>query len=323
MEPYPGVASLDVDATLQKKDYSPKEMVRNAENFYVSLGLPRLPETFWERSQFSKPADREVVCHASAWGLDGGNDLRIKMCIKQTYDELRVIYHELGHSYYQGAYKDQPPLFQGGAHSGFHEAIGDTITLSMTPDYLAEVGLIDSAGQSREAIINRQMQMALDKIAFLPFGKLVDEWRWKVFSGEVTPENYNAAWWELREQYQGITPPVERSEEHFDPGAKYHIPANTSYTRYFLAHILQFQFQRALCEAAGHEGELQACSIYESEEAGERLQAMLEAGASEPWQDTLEKLTRTREMDATAIIDYFEPLMGYLKEQNAERSCGW
>ena len=323
LEPYPGVASLDVDSTLEKKDYSPKEMVRNAENFYVSLGLPRLPETFWERSQFTKPADREVVCHASAWGLDGGNDLRIKMCIKQTYDELRVIYHELGHSYYQGAYKDQPPLFQAGAHSGFHEAIGDTVTLSMTPEYLAEVGLIDSAGQSREAVINRQMQMALDKIAFLPFGKLVDEWRWKVFSGEVTPDNYNAAWWALRQQYQGITPPVERTEEQFDPGAKYHIPANTSYTRYFLAHILQFQFQRALCEAAGHEGELQACSVYGSKEAGERIQAMLEAGASEPWQNTLEKLTGTREMDATAIIDYFEPLMGYLKEQNAERSCGW
>ena len=323
MEPYPGVASLDVDTTLKKKDYSPKEMVRNAEAFYVSLGLPRLPETFWERSQFTKPADREVVCHASAWGLDGGNDLRIKMCINQTYDELRVIYHELGHSYYQGAYKDQPALFQDGAHSGFHEAIGDTVTLSMTPEYLAEVGLIDSAEQSREAVINRQMMMALDKIAFLPFGKLVDEWRWKVFSGEVTPENYNAAWWQLRQQYQGITPPVERTEEQFDPGAKYHIPNNTSYTRYFLAHILQFQFQRALCEAAGHEGELQACSIYGSQEAGERLQAMLEAGASEPWQNTLEKLTGTREMDATAIIDYFEPLMGYLKEQNAERSCGW
>jgi len=323
MVPFPDATDLDVDTTLKTKDYSPQEMVRSAESFYVSLGMDRLPDTFWERSMFSKPTDRDVVCHASAWSMDGKDDLRIKMCIKQTYDELRVIYHELGHNYYQWAYKDQLPMFWDGAHSGFHEAIGDTVTLSMTPDYLAEVGLIKSAEESRETVINRQMMMALDKLAFLPFGKLIDEWRWGVFSGEITPDNYNAAWWELRTKYQGIAPPVERSEADFDPGAKYHIPANVSYTRYFLAHIMQFQFQRALCEVAGHEGELQACSIYGSKEAGEKLWAMLEAGGSEPWQDTLEKLTGTREMDATAIIDYFEPLMGYLKEQNEGRSCGW
>lgn len=323
MEPYPGVSDLDVDSALKTKDYSPQEMVRSAENFYVSLGMDRLPDTFWERSQFSKPQDRDVVCHASAWGLDGGNDLRIKMCIKQTYDELRTIYHELGHNYYQGAYKDQPPIFQGGAHSGFHEAIGDTVTLSMTPEYLQEVGLVSSAEESEQAIINRQMQMALDKIAFLPFGKLIDEWRWGVFSGETKPEDYNKAWWDLRLKYQGIAPPNERGEDNFDPGAKYHIPSNVSYTRYFLARILQFQFQRSLCETAGHEGDLASCSIYGSEEAGAKLHAMLAAGQSEPWQESLEKLTGTREMDATAIIDYFAPLMGYLKEQNAGRNCGW
>ncbi|MDJ0699431.1 MAG: M2 family metallopeptidase [Woeseiaceae bacterium] len=323
MQPYPGVADLDVDSTLKTKDYSPQEMVRSAENFYVSLGMDRLPDTFWERSMFSKPADRDVVCHASAWTMDGADDLRIKMCIKQTYDELRVIYHELGHNYYQWAYKDQPSLFWDGAHGGFHEAIGDTVTLSMTPAYLKEVGLVKSAEQGDEAVINRQMMMALDKIAFLPFGKLIDEWRWGVFSGAITPDNYNQAWWDLRTKYQGIAPPVERTEADFDPGAKYHIPANVSYTRYFLAHILQFQFQRALCDAAGHEGALHECSIYGSEEAGEKLWSMLQAGASEPWQDTLEKLTGTREMDASAVIDYFAPLMAWLEEQNAERSCGW
>jgi len=298
-------------------------MVRSAESFYVSLGMDRLPDTFWERSQFSKPQDREVVCHASAWGLDGGNDLRIKMCIKQTYDELRTIYHELGHNYYQGAYKGQPPIFQGGAHAGFHEAIGDTITLSMTPEYLQEVGLVSAAEENEQAIINRQMQMALDKIAFLPFGKLIDEWRWGVFSGATKPESYNKAWWDLRLKYQGIAPPTERTENNFDPGAKYHIPANVSYTRYFLARILQFQLQRSLCETAGHEGDLASCSIYGSKEAGAKFFAMMAAGQSEPWQDSLEKLTGTREMDATAIIDYFAPLMGYLKEQNAGRNCGW
>ena len=323
MEPYPGVSDLDVDTTLQTKNYSPQEMVRSAESFYVSLGMPRLPDTFWTRSMFTKPADRDVVCHASAWGLDGGNDLRIKMCIRQNYDELRVIYHELGHNYYQRAYKDQPPIFQNSAHSGFHEAVGDTVTLSMTPAYLAEVGLIGTAEESRDAVINRQMMMALDKIAFLPFAKLVDEWRWGVFSGEITPQNYNQAWWDLRTRYQGIVPAVVRSEADFDPGAKYHIPGNVSYTRYFLAAVLQFQFQRALCEVAGHEGELQACSVFGSEEAGAKFYAMLEAGQSAPWQETLEKLTGTQQMDATAIIDYFEPLMGYLAEQNEGRNCGW
>ena len=323
MEPYPGVSDLDVDSTLKTKNYSPQEMVRSAESFYVSLGMDRLPQTFWERSQFTKPRDRDVVCHASAWGLDGGNDLRIKMCIKQTYDELRVIYHELGHNYYQGAYKDQPPLFQGSAHSGFHEAIGDTVTLSMTPDYLKEVGLIGSVEENEQAVINRQMQMALDKIGFLPFGKLIDEWRWGVFSGNISAENYNQAWWDMRAKYQGIAPPNERGEEFFDPGAKYHVPSNVSYTRYFLAHILQFQFQRSLCEIAGHEGDLASCSVYNSKEAGEKFHAMMASGLSEPWQDALEKLTGTREMDATAIIDYFAPLMAYLKEQNAGRSCGW
>ena len=231
VEPYPGVAGFDVDTTLRKENYSPQEMVRSAESFYVSLGMPRLPDTFWERSQFTKPRDRDVVCHASAWGLDGGKDLRIKMCIKQTYEELEVIYHELGHNYYQGAYKNQPPLFQGGAHSGFHEAIGDTITLSMTPEYLAKVGLIDTPGESEQAVVNRQMRRALDKIAFLPFGKLIDEWRWGVFSGAIEPDNYNAAWWDLRTRLQGVSPPVARSEADFDPGAKYHVPANTPYTR--------------------------------------------------------------------------------------------
>ncbi len=323
MEPYPGAADFDVDSTLKTRNFSPQEMTRSAENFYVSLGMHRLPDTFWERSMFTRPADRDVVCHASAWGLDGGNDLRIKMCIKQTYDELKVIYHELGHNYYQSAYKNQPPLFRGSAHPGFHEAIGDTVTLSMTPDYLAEVGLIRSAENSREADINRQMQMALRSIAVLPWAKLIDEWRWKVFSGEVTSDNYNQAWWELREQYQGVAPPVARSEADFDPGAKYHIAANVSYTRYFLARILQFQLQRTLCETAGHEGDLHSCSLYGSKDAGAKFWGLLQKGESQPWQDTLEEFAGTREMDATAIIDYFAPLMEYLKEQNAGRSCGW
>ena len=323
LEPYPGVGDVDVDRTLAKENYTPQQMVKSAENFYLSLGFEPLPDTFWKRSQFSKPADRDVICHASAWGLDGGNDLRIKMCIKQSYEELRVIYHELGHNFYQRAYSHQPALFQDSAHGGFHEAIGDTVTLSMTPAYLKEVGLVESAEDSHEAIVNRQMQRALEGIALLPWAKLVDEWRWGVFSGAIAPGDYNKAWWELRTRYQGVAAPVERTEADFDPGAKYHVPGNTSYTRYFLARILQFQFQRALCDAAGFDGPLHACSVYGSKEAGAKLADMLEAGSSQPWQDTLEKLTGTRQMDGSAIIEYFTPLMGCLEQQNEGKTCGW
>ena len=323
LEPYPGVSSLDVDAALEKQSYDAVKMTKSAESFYRSIAFPALPQTFWERSMLTRPRDREVVCHASAWDMDDKDDVRIKQCIRPTYEELRTIYHELGHVYYFLWYKDQPYLFQNGAHEGFHEAIGDTVNLSMTPAYLAQIGLVSEAGTSREAVINQQMKMALEKIAFLPFGKLIDEWRWKVFSGEVTPENYNAAWWALREQYQGVAAPVARTEADFDPGAKYHVPGNVSYTRYFLSFIIQFQFHKALCEAAGFKGPLSECSIYGNEVAGRKFGAMLAKGASAPWQDALFELTGTREMDASAILDYFAPLQTWLKEQNKGQKCGW
>ena len=323
VEPYPEVAAPDVTTALVEQDYTAEQMVELGEDFFVSLGMPELPESFWALSQLTRPRDRDVVCHASAWPLEGGNDPRIKMCIEPTGEMLSTIYHELGHIYYFLAYKDQPTLFQDGAHDGFHEGIGDTITLSLTPEFLAGLGLVDEVGEGNEALINTQMQMALDKIAFLPFGKLIDEWRWRVFAGEITPDNYNAAWWELRTRYQGIAPPAPRSEADFDAAAKYHIPANTPYTRYFLAHILQFQFQRALCDAAGHDGPLHSCSIYGSEAAGEKLWAMLELGSSQPWQDALEAATGSREMDASALVEYFTPLLGWLETQNEGQSCGW
>jgi len=323
LEPYPGVSAQDVDAALVAQNYDPVRMTRSAETFYKSIAFPALPETFWERSMLAQPADRKVQCHASAWHMNGKDDVRIKQCIRPTYEELRTIYHELGHVYYFLWYKDQPFMFQNGAHDGFHEAVGDTVNLSMTPAYLAKIGLVPEAKTSQEALINQQMKMALEKIAFLPFGKMIDEWRWQVFSGQVQPENYNAAWWAIREKYQGIRPPVERTEADFDPGAKYHIPGNTPYTRYFLSFILQFQFQKALCEAAGFKGPLSECSIYGNEEAGRRLGAMLAKGASQPWQDTMYELTGTRQMDASAILEYFKPLQSWLKQQNKGQQCGW
>jgi peptidyl-dipeptidase A len=307
---------FDLTAILKTRSLDARGMVRYGEAFFTSLGFEPLPETFWERSLFTKPADRDVVCHASAWNIDADQDLRIKMCILINGEDFATIHHELGHNIYQRAYRRQPPLFRAGANGAFHEAIGDTIALSITPAYLKRIGLLDR-DPAPGSDLGLLMKMALDKVAFLPFGLLVDRWRFKVFAGEVTPAHYNAAWWDLRLEYQGVAPGVPRSEADFDPGAKYHIPANVSYTRYFLAHILQFQFHRALCREAGFEGPLHQCSIYGNEAAGRRLRAMLEMGASRPWPEALHALTGERRMDATAILDYFAPLKAYLDAQNA------
>ena len=312
----------DLTRLLESNRVDELEMVRYGERFFSSLGFDPLPATFWERSLFVQPVDRDVVCHASAWDLDYESDVRIKMCIGVNDEDFVTIHHELGHNYYQRAYQHQSPLHRTSANDGFHEGIGDTIALSITPEYLAEVGLLRRVPPA-DRDLGLLLRLALDKVAFLPFGLMVDQWRWKVFSGEIGPEEYNKGWWDLRTEYQGIRAPVPRSEADFDPGAKYHIPANTSYTRYFLAHILQFQFHRALCEVAGVEGPLHRCSIFGSLEAGARLNTMLEMGASRPWPDALEVVTGQREMDATAILDYFAPLRAWLDEQNADRSCGW
>ncbi|OLE81826.1 MAG: peptidyl-dipeptidase [Acidobacteria bacterium 13_1_20CM_2_65_9] len=325
---YPLVAPPNADAgfnltdILKKRKMPALDMVRTGEHFYTSLGFAPLPKTFWERSLFVRPKDREVVCHASAWDIDYVEDVRIKMCIEQTADDFTTIHHELGHNFYQRAYKDQPVLFRDSANDGFHEAIGDTIALSVTPEYLVKITLLEKAPDTSRDL-GLLMNKSLEKIAFLPFGLLVDEWRWKVFSGEIKPEHYNKAWWDLRLQYQGVAPPSARGEEFFDPGAKYHVPDNTPYTRYFLAAILQFQFHRALSKIAGCTLPLNRCSTYESQEAGRRLNAMLSMGQSRPWPDALETLTGSRQMDATAIIDYFEPISKWLDDQLKGKAVGW
>jgi peptidyl-dipeptidase A len=311
-----------LDDILKQRKTPPLDMVRTGEHFYSSLGFAPLPKTFWERSLFVRPKDREVVCHASAWDINIADDIRIKMCIEPTAEDFTTIHHELGHNYYQRAYMDLPVLFRDSANDGFHEAIGDTIALSVTPEYLVKIGLLNQAPDASRDI-GLLMKRALEKIAFLPFGLLIDQWRWKVFSGEITPDNYNKGWWDLRLKYQGIAPPSPRGEEFFDPGAKYHVPDNTPYTRYFLADILQFQFHRALSKTAGCTLPLHRCSIYGSKAAGEKLNAMLSFGQSKPWPDALEVLTGTKQMDASAIIDYFAPLDKWLDEQLKGAKTGW
>ncbi len=325
---YPLVAPKETDpgydltAILKERKFDERKMVRTGEAFFTSLGFAPLPKTFWERSLFARPRDRDVVCHASAWDVDWKDDLRLKMCIEINAEDFATVHHELGHNFYQRAYSDQPPLFRDSANDGFHEAIGDTIALSITPDYLVKIGLLDEVPPPSKDI-GYLLNMALDKIAFLPFGLLIDKWRWEVFSGQVTPDHYNQAWWDLKLKYQGVAPPVPRTEADFDPGAKYHVAANVPYSRYYLAAILQFQLDRALAKTAGCTQPLHRCSIYGNKEAGAKLMKMLEMGQSKPWPDALQAVTGQRQMDATAILEYFAPLQKWLDEQNKGKPVGW
>jgi peptidyl-dipeptidase A len=322
--PYKGEASLDITPTLKAKKYDAVKMVKLGEAFFTSLGFDKLPTTFWERSLFTKPKDREVVCHASAWDPTWSNDLRIKMCIEPTEEDLITIHHELGHDFYFHQYFKLPVLFQQGANDGFHEGIGDTLALSVTPSYLKGLGLLAAAPDNPKAAINQQMKMALDKVSFLPFGLLIDKWRWDVLAGKTPKDKYNASWWDLRAKYQGVSAPTSRNEAtDFDPGAKFHVPASTPYIRYFLARIYQFQFHRALCKAAGHTGPLDKCSIYGNKEAGKRLMDMLAMGASKPWPEALAAMSGEKKADASALLEYFAPLREYLKTENKSQKCGW
>lgn len=315
-QPEPACANASGDPMQNSHMAAAKDMVKYGESFFTSLGFPALPKTFWQRSQFVHPRDRDVVCHASAWDIDQVDDLRVKMCIEVNDDYFTTVHHELGHNFYQRAYNQQPMIFRNGANDGFHEAIGDAVALSITPAYLKQIGLTATEPPA-EADIPLQLRTALDKIAFLPFALALDTWRWQVFSGEIKPADYNKAWWQLRAKYQGIVPPVERTEADFDPGAKMHVPGNVPYARYFLARIYQFQFYKAMCDASGYKGPLNRCSFYGSKAAGDKLNAMLMAGQSQPWQQTLKTMTGTDHLDAAPMLEYFAPLYTWLKQQNA------
>ena len=319
-----GDIGYDLTDLLVKHKYTPEQMVRTGERFYTSLGFAPLPETFWKRSQITRPRDRDVICHASAWDVDTKEDLRIKMCTKVNADDFVTIHHELGHNFYQRAYNQQPFLYQNGANDGFHEAIGAFIALSVTPEYLVQIGLLDrSKVPSADKDIGLLLRQAMDKVAFMPFGYVVDKWRYGVFDGSIPAGGYEAGWTKLRQEYQGITPPVGRSEADFDPGAKFHIPGNTPYALYFLARILQFQFYKAACDMSGWKGPLHRCSFYGNKQVGERLNQMLQIGASKPWPDALQAFTGSREISGKPMLEYFAPLQVWLEQQNRGKQCGW
>ena len=317
LKPASGASSYDLSQVLAARNTTAKDMTGYAERFYTSLGMQKLPATFWERSLLTKPRDRDVVCHASAWPIDDKDDVRIKMCITPTAEDFTTIHHELGHVYYFLAYNQQPYLFRNGANDGFHEAIGDTIALSITPDYLQKVGLMDQA-PAADADIGPLLLRALSKVAFLPFAYTVDKWRWDVYAGKIKPDDYDKTWWQLREQYMGMKRPAEITSAGFDAGAKYHVAADVPYARYFLADMLQFQFHRALCREAGYTGPLNRCSIYGNAKAGAKLHAMLAMGASKPWPEALKTVSGEDKIDGGALLEYFAPLKVWLDEQNRQ-----
>ena len=321
--PKTAASSYDLDKLLVKNGYTPVKMTQTGEAFYSSLGFDSLPKTFWERSMLERPRDREVTCHASAWDVNDRDDIRIKACFKVNGEDFYTVHHELGHNYSQRAYSDQPFLFKGSANDGFHEAVGDLAGMSaLTPTYLNQIGLLETVPGAEEDI-PYLLKMALDKIAFLPFGLMIDKWRWQVFSGQVDPAHYNEAWWKLRGQYQGLTPPGPRPADAFDPAAKYHIAASVPYVRYFLAFNYEFQFQRAACKQMGWKGPLHRCSLYGRKDVGQKLNAMLELGNSQPWQDTLKVYSGETRTDGSAITEYFQPLNVWLIKQNKGERCGW
>ncbi|KAI8789456.1 Angiotensin-converting enzyme (ACE) [Biomphalaria glabrata] len=324
LSPYPKKPTFDVTDEMIRQNYTALKIFQTADSFFQSLGLIPMPPEFWNKSVFERPADgREIVCHASAWDFNNGKDFRIKQCTVVNSKDFNTAHHEMGHIEYFLQYANQPIAFRDGANPGFHEAVGDTISLSVnTPEHMYAIGLLKESIEDKKSDINYLMSMALEKIAFLPFGYLIDQWRWKVFRGDITPDKYNEEWWNLRCRYQGIFPPVARSSDDFDPGAKYHIPANYPYISYFVSFVIQFQFHKALCDEAGYKGPLHRCDIYNNTKAGKKLSDMLQLGRSQPWPVAMKIMTGQTKMDAQPLMDYFKPLINFLKKENGE-DIGW
>jgi len=337
---------------LISQNYTVRNIFELSNTFYKTLGLADMEmcydtpcentdtaenrECIKHNPMIEKPA-WDVVCHASAWDMykPGNDDFRIKMCTEVNLDDLITIHHEMGHIQYYLQYKDKPLEFRQGANPGFHEAIGDTMALSVnTPNHLFQVGLLDTVSASLEADINFLLTAAMERVVFLPFAYTIDQFRWGLFNKSIPIENMNSVWWELRERYQGVAAPTERSEEDFDAGAKYHVASDVSYIRYFIAHVLEYQFYRQMCLDSGNfvpgdeEKPLHKCDFSQGPDsllAGQRLKTLLATGSSKPWPEILEEMTGSPKMDAGAILDYFRPLSVWLEEQIATNDIpvGW
>uniref|UniRef100_A0A182LUT3 Angiotensin-converting enzyme n=1 Tax=Anopheles culicifacies TaxID=139723 RepID=A0A182LUT3_9DIPT len=331
--PFPNKKLLDVTEEMVRQGYTPVKMFEMGDEFFQSLNMTKLPPTFWEKSIVEKPNDgRELVCHASAWDFYKKDDVRIKQCTRINMEDFFTVHHELGHIQYYLQYQHLPSVYREGANPGFHEAVGDVLSLSVsTPKHLEKIGLLKDFVLDEESKLNQFYQAGLSKLVFLPFAYTLDKYRWEIFRGDVKPDHYNCKFWEMRSKYSGLEPPVERTESDFDAAAKYHVSADVEYLRYFVSYIVQFQFHRAACEKAGQyvkgdpEKTLNNCDIYQSAEAGNALKQMLAMGSSKPWPDAMEVLTGQRKMSADALIEYFQPLYDWLVKENKALGAfvGW
>ncbi|CRK96558.1 CLUMA_CG009925, isoform A [Clunio marinus] len=329
--PYPGRSNLDVTPAMRAQGYSPLIMFQLGEEFFTSMNMTAMPPEFWAHSIFEEPVDRPVLCQPSAWDFCNGADYRIKMCTDVTHKDFVTVHHELAHIQYFLNYHNNPKVFRDGANPGFHDAIGDAISLSITPKHLQGLGLIQKSIDDTAHEINFLFAMAMDKVVFLPYALALEQWRFDVFSKKVHKEQFNCHYWLLREKYGGIKPPVLRSELDFDPGAKYHVPANVPYMKYFFSTVFQFQLHRAMCIASKEfdpsnpSKPLHKCSIYRHHEAGHMLKKLMSKGASQPWQHTIQEVMGEGRLDGSAVREYFKPLEEWLRNENLRNQeyLGW
>lgn len=326
--PYPSKKRIDVTELIKAKNYTGLAMAKLADDFFKSLGMIPVNPRFFRDSMFEKPDDgRQVVCYPVAFDFYNKEDFRIKMCTDPSFEDFIILHHEMGHIQYFMQYKDLPLVFRNSPNPGFHEGIGDTIVLStVTNKHLHTIGLLEELPEEdNETSINFLMQMALDNVAFMPFGYLIDLYRWKVFDGSIPPEKLNEEWWRMRRDLEGLIPPVSRNENNLDAVSYFHIAYDVPHIRYFVSRILTFQFHEALCNESGHTGPLHECDIYGSKAAGDLFSEFLSQGAKYPWDDTLEIITGQRVMSASSFLKYFQPLNDWLVKQNRlnEDEVGW
>ncbi|NWW89629.1 ACE2 enzyme, partial [Rhynochetos jubatus] len=323
--PYPAKPNIDVTSAMVQKKWDAMRIFKAAEAFFTSIGLSEMTKGFWENSMLTEPTDnRKVVCHPTAWDL-GNNDYRIKMCTKVTMDDFLTAHHEMGHIEYDMAYSEKPYLLRGGANEGFHEAVGEIMSLSAaTPQHLKSLDLLEPTFQEdEETEINFLLKQALTIVGTMPFTYMLEKWRWMVFRGEITKQEWTKRWWEMKREIVGVVEPVPHDETYCDPAVLFHVANDYSFIRYYTRTIFQFQFQEALCKAANHTGPLHTCDITNSTAAGQNLRQLLELGRSKPWTQALEGVTGEKYMNAAPLLHYFEPLYKWLQKNNSGRYIGW
>uniref|UniRef100_UPI0039BD93C6 Angiotensin-converting enzyme 2 n=1 Tax=Homo sapiens TaxID=9606 RepID=UPI0039BD93C6 len=323
--PFGQKPNIDVTDAMVDQAWDAQRIFKEAEKFFVSVGLPNMTQGFWENSMLTDPGNvQKAVCHPTAWDL-GKGDFRILMCTKVTMDDFLTAHHEMGHIQYDMAYAAQPFLLRNGANEGFHEAVGEIMSLSAaTPKHLKSIGLLSPDFQEdNETEINFLLKQALTIVGTLPFTYMLEKWRWMVFKGEIPKDQWMKKWWEMKREIVGVVEPVPHDETYCDPASLFHVSNDYSFIRYYTRTLYQFQFQEALCQAAKHEGPLHKCDISNSTEAGQKLFNMLRLGKSEPWTLALENVVGAKNMNVRPLLNYFEPLFTWLKDQNKNSFVGW